>query len=283
MFFTKLKNFIVQCLLLPISLLINVCVIAPFAYLIPLIIAEDYAGIPFGLIGTAIMIPIAIGLSKLLVRIKGNQTDENWVSLGVFRDEVTTQFTYDGEVLAESTYTSGPYVAPVHNHALTGWGFFAIITSVIAFPLRLIAVIIAFTGLFISEIYTSHRPLPDDPRIGTVNKILHSLFDFVILPSKTERGDSSPFAFIFLGVDILVTAITFFINMLTSSSAGDPGIWTMFLSFIILLPAVILIIKNIISLYRNYDMKRGIINSVKLLCITLIPTFIAVILLIFVN
>lgn len=282
MFFTKLKNFIVQCLLLPISFLINMCSVGPIVLVISLLTeGEKLANLSMTIISVVVMLPLALGLSKLLVRIKGKQTDDYATSLVWRQDEVTTQFTYDGEVIAESKYTTPEYLSRETSHWLTGWGIFAVITSVIAFPLRLIAVIVAFVGLFVSEIYTTHRPLPDDSGIGTGNRILHTLFDFIILPSHAERGESSPLAFAFMGGDIILCVLTFFINMLVSSDAGDSGIWTLLLAFVMLIPVLILLIRDTVKLYRNYDLRTGIINSVKLLCISLIPTLIAVILMIF--
>ena len=183
LFFKKLWHLIIQCILLPISLFINMGALTPIVIIISFVNEDPMASPSMLLLTLVTIVPLSIALSKLLVRIKGKPTDENWVSLGVFQDRITTTLEYDGEEIAKSEYTTGPYIGPQHHHALTGWGFFAVITSVIAFPLRLIAVFAAFIGLFVRRMYTTHRPLPNDTRIGIGNRILHTLFDFVILPS----------------------------------------------------------------------------------------------------
>ena len=174
---------------LPFSLIINACAIGPFFMFEEI---HKTNGMPVGniILFTIILWAIAFGLSKLRQRIKGHQTDDYY---DVVYDEVTSYYygdTFIGESHRDVLRT---------EHSNTFWGWVGIFLSFIAFPLQLVALLASFLGMFIPFIYSTTKQLPEDRSFSFGNVLLHTLFEFVIIPvSFRRRGRASAKGLIYM-------------------------------------------------------------------------------------
>ncbi len=170
----RVLSFLAQTFIwLPLAFIINACAIAPF-----MMITGEMGEPTNILIFLPIMWGIAFALSKFRQWLKGRETDEYY---DVAYDEVT--------YTAESSYYSDTiHVKEDHRYytqtesSNTFWGWVGILLSFVAFPLQLVAWIMSFAGMFFPFIYTTARALPEDRSFSFINVILHTLFDFVIIP-----------------------------------------------------------------------------------------------------
>lgn len=178
--FKRFMQFLFEAgILLPLSTFINVFALGPLFVFFS-------EGEDVGTMNMILMIPLmwvlAFFFSKLKIRLKGKTTDQyydvNYLTvnpeLTEYDDYIELKATVDATTRTESSNT--------------GWGFLGIILSFVALPLQLIATVMAYMALFFPVIYSTAKPLPKNRRFSTGNKILHILFDFVIIPSPSRAG-----------------------------------------------------------------------------------------------
>ena len=186
----------------PLSLLINVCAIGP-VIMLPSSLTDANADIPFttAIFCFPIMWALAFALSKFRQKIKGRTTDEYY---DVTYDEVT------------EWYYGDKYITETHEEVVktessnTFWGWVGILLSFVAFPLQLVALTAAFLSFFFPVIYSTTKKLPEDRYFSVGNRILHTLFDFVIIPcdfKKQNKASVKGFLWVLFFISIPVADI----------------------------------------------------------------------------
>ncbi len=167
-------------ILLPISLVINFGAIMPIAFIGYMLNTDGveftnvlFFGLPLSFV---VGWGVAFFLNKLRLRIKGKTTDEYYE---VEYQRVTSR-------VVDRYYGYG-IETRVHNgtrieSSNTGWGIIGIILCFVAFPLQLVASLASFIALFVPVIYSTSRRLPNGLYFSAGNRMLHILFDFVIIP-----------------------------------------------------------------------------------------------------
>lgn len=275
----KIFNFFMQLIFLPISLVINFLVIMPI-YGIHMLVNDGLDLFAFLFI-SAICLPLGIFFAKLFSKIKGRKTDDYWSETNLVQDVTTTKYYYGDEYIGETTSRSNPYYKTEYKSELTGWGWVAILTSFIAFPLRLIAFLVSIIALFVKSIYSTCWSLPRNRYYNTGNVILHTLFDFVIIPSPVDKTFRNVKGLIFIPIYIVLFVVLSFLNLLVASELQVTieafDIISILTSFLFVLINLILVIKFSSSTYNNYSLKNGILNGVKLTVLSLIPTYLRLI------
>ena len=243
---------------LPFSAIINTCAIAPFLFLSEL---NKENGMPLGnvIIFTLLFWAIAFGLSKLRQRIKGRETDEYY---DVVYDEVTSYY-YDDVKIAE--VHRDVYKTESKN---TFWGWVGIILSFIALPLQIIALIASFLGMFVPVIYSTTKKLPEDRDFSFGNILLHSLFEFVIIPvSYKRKGTPNAKGLLFLLFYILTPIIIIALGFLGALIIKDAflidynlvfvSIISIVILFFVILSIIVCIVKYSILIIYDYDVDEG--------------------------
>ncbi len=259
----RIWNFIVQLLLTPISFIINLLAAMPLIALltgsVEKVLNENISSI--------ILFPTLIAIfglgfvfNRLLFKIKGKKTDEMY--LGEESIDILTDITY-----TESTntitkyYTTLTYPAYKSRHTAMGW--LATFLAFVAFPMRLVSLIMAFLAMFIPFIYVTHKNLsPDMPlRKGAV--FTHTLFDFVILPVKKTETKKSPVCIVFIVANIATFVI---LNILAISFLQFDLHYTLMLvaSLFLMLCDIVMLVKYCIVIVHDYNLKKAIINLIKL-------------------
>lgn len=179
----RVLSFLAQTFIwVPLALVINACAVAPIMML------TGEMGEPTNIfIFLPIMWAIAFALSKFRQWLKGRETDEYY---DVAYDEVT----YTAEATSYDTIRVNAdhrYYTQTES-SNTFWGWVGIILSFVALPLQIVAWIMSFAGMFFPFIYTTARALPEDRSFSFINVVLHTLFDFVIIPMAfAKRGKPS--------------------------------------------------------------------------------------------
>lgn len=179
----RVLSFLAQTFIwVPLALVINGCAVAPIMML------TGEMGEPTNIfIFLPIMWAIAFALSKFRQWLKGRETDEYY---DVAYDEVT----YTAEATSYDTIRVNAdhrYYTQTES-SNTFWGWVGIILSFVALPLQIVAWIMSFAGMFFPFIYTTARALPEDRSFSFINVVLHTLFDFVIIPMAfAKRGKPS--------------------------------------------------------------------------------------------
>ena len=277
MFFKKLGNLIMQLIFLPFSLLINVLIIMPIWAFTTMTDADQWLT---NIIVSGISIYLALFLAKKFTQFKGKQTDEYW-SRDVWKQDVTTtKYYFDGYEIAETKEYGEEYLDTEYGSSLTAWGWFTVFTAFIAFPLRIIAVIMAIIALFVDSIYSTCWVI--DSHSSLANKILHSFFDFIILP-KFNRENPSSKAVAFLPIYIVVLIVANLINLsLISGANSDWQGFFLLLEFVFgILIGIVLLVKYTIVLSGNYSKENGIKNAITMTTIILIPSYIGIVYMLF--
>lgn len=271
----KIRNLVVQLILTALALVINILAILPvFAILSGAIwkmLEENYSLIiilpmMFGIFGLSFV------LNRLLFRLKGKKTDETY--LAWFQTDVITDIDYNEySNTLKVTYT--PITYPGYTSRRTALGWLATFLAFIAFPLRLISLIMAFVALFTNRIFVTHSKLNDNMPIGKSAVFTHTLFDFVILPAVADtKGVKDKKSIIYV---VLYVVLFFILNILAITfigsikSARDWAILVTLLGGVILLISdLILVIKHSVLICKDYDKKRGLINLLKIVALPLI-------------
>ena len=278
MFLRKFWNFIVQFLFLPISLLINMLVLMPIAIFLPGGLVEGALGTSAGntniILGSILCFALGIFLCKLFAKLKGRKTDESWVSTAWYVREKTTKIYYGDEQIGEFTETSEPFEESVTHKSLTGWGWFAVITSFIAFPLRVIAFLASFVALFFDRVYSTYKSIQTEEYYNNGNLILHALFDFVIVPVSIPKR-TNPKGLLFLLLYIVEFAVVNVGTVLVLGTLPDKSTLVTVVGFLSIalfaIVGILLIIKYTVFVCKNYSRQTGFLMALKYLFITLIP------------
>ncbi|MBQ3042700.1 MAG: hypothetical protein IJD47_05840 [Clostridia bacterium] len=282
MFLRKFWHFIVQGLFLPISLALNFLVISPIFF-----ISWGFTdGVPnnslfISIIGSAICLPLGVFLSMLFAKLKGRKTDYQWEEVVWYVEEKTTEFYLGDEKIGEVTTTSDPKSGIVTRRALTGWGWFSAVTSLISFPLRVIAFLASFVALFIDSVYSTYMSIQEEDYCNDGNVVLHALFDFVVVPVHIS-GQTNLKGLAFVPLYILELVVvnlgTFFIlsEVATNNFPDALLLLNFFIMALFVIAGIVLIIKNTIIVCKNFSVKNGFRIALKYLLVILIPTIIAV-------
>ena len=277
LFAIKVKNFIMQLIFTPISFFINALAIAPIVFLLG---GEDMLG-SAAAPNMLFVIPISLALAflgnELFIRLKGRRTGE-YINVAYLNASVdVTEHTDYYEV------TITPYVENKRERKLTLWGFLARILCFVAFPLRLVALLMSYIALFCPQVFVSHKKLNPDMGFGVGNKILHTLFDFVIIPIHGERtGRRSAkgiiWIFIYLFCGIVINAL---VALLVASNLMLPTAFEVPLFFIMafcFVTSLIVAIKHSILISFNYSRKNAVKVLLKILAFPLAVGVLALIL-----
>lgn len=265
----KIKNFIVQLILTPVSLIINLIAIAPIYALI----SGDFGGIdPINYIfAIPILYAISFGLQRLLFRIKGKHIDDTYEVFykGLRVKDVDT--TYYGVTLNIEEYTYSQY--ETHLNAL---GWIATILSFIAFPLRLISLLISFIALFVPPLYSTFKKVGNGAPLGKFAAFTHTFFDFVVVPVKRYReGKVSPKGLIYIVVYI-ASAIILNVCLLTVYSQipnhipESINLIFVFVAAFFILTDLIMLVKYCIVICIDYSKKIAVKRLIKLISLPII-------------
>lgn len=274
MFFKKLGNFFMQLFLLPFSCLLNLLVVAPVVFTFQMV--DERMDIGPVILSYVVCFPLGFLLAKLITKIKGKKT-EDVVEYTEWVRDVTTTHHYSGDRYTGYTqYISDPYEAYYRETSMNGWGWFSIITSFIAFPLRLIALIMSMVALFVKSIYSTCWTI--DKHSGTGNVILHALFDFIIVPIGYAPNPSAKGLLFFPLYLVLFVGINL-VNMIFASQSFlitfDEAFEIIFVlvTFIFVLITFITMIKFTVATCRDWSVKNGFKNGMLYVLGGLIPTF----------
>ena len=196
----------------PLSLLINVCAAGPIYYLYVAINGGDGMPLENLIFIWPMFWAVAFGLNKFRQAIKGRKTDDYYTA---YYDEVTSYYLgdrYIGETHRDVSRT---------EHSNTFWGMVGIVLSFIAFPLQLVALTASFLSLFFPVIYCTTRRLPIDRDFSLGNIILHTLFEFVIIPVSIEkRSRASAKGFLWIPFFISIPLVDLLVFGTVASAIG---------------------------------------------------------------
>lgn len=240
----------------PIAFFTNVCAVGPI-YLIIQAFNGDDSFEPLNLIFIApIMFAIAFALSKFRQVIKGRKTDEYY---DAYYDEVTTYYLGD-EKIGES---HRDVVRTEHSN--TFWGNVGIVLSFVAFPLQLVALTASFLSLFFPVIYSTSRKLPENRHFSFGNVILHTLFDFVIIPCHVQKKNlASTKGFLWLPFYISIPIVDLLVFALIGSALGSLfeiqaiGIISLLAFFVTLISIIVMIIKYTALIVYSCSKQEGL-------------------------
>lgn len=259
LFRLKVKNFVIQILLTPISAIINILVLSP----ILIWIGGD--NIPLGNAIWMIFITVAAGFAanEFFIRLKGKETSED-IEVTYYGEDVDVKERFNTFYV-----TITPYVETVKEKRLTFWGLLARIFCFVALPLRLVALVMSYVALFFPRIFVTHKEL--NPNYGVGNRLLHTLFDFVILPANGERfGRISAKGIIWIFVYLLSWVISNFLSvwLISSVLAKVTYILTIvefFVACFCILSSIILTLKYVMTISFHYSGKYAFICLLKIL------------------
>lgn len=284
MFAKKMKNFLVQLILTPISFLINLLVLTPVVGLF----TGGFNDMFLSNAGSILLIPTMIAIfglgfvfNRLLFRVKGKKTDETYLTM--YTTDVITDLDYNqSKNTLTAYYTTITY--PGYATKRTALGWLATFLAFIAFPMRLISLAMAYASLFCSRIFVTHRGLSKEVPISRLTLITHTLFDFVILPAnrKSDRTSSIKgiiFVIAYIAAFILLNGAA--ILMCAKAIQNLPNLFIIilfFLFFFILLSDIILLIKYCILICYDYSVKNAIIFFVKLIAFPIVLLGISIVL-----
>lgn len=125
-------------------------------------------------LGAGFMWGVTFGVNKLKFYLKGRETDDEYiveyekVTYTLYRKTNYYEIQENRERFTRSEFE------------LSGWGLLAFLSSFIALPLQLIALLMSYLSLIFPFIYSSAKYIPG--RLSLFNQITHSLFDFVLIP-----------------------------------------------------------------------------------------------------
>ena len=277
LFAIKVKNFILQLIFTPISLLINALAISPFVYFFG---GEKMLGSAAGpnmIFIVPITLALAFGANEIFIRLKGKKTGE-YIDVAYLNASVdVTEYSDRYEV------TVTPYIENKRERKLTIWGLIARILCFVAFPLRLVALLMSYVALFCPNVFVSHRRLNPDMNFNIGNKILHTLFDFVIIPIRGERtGRRSAKGIIWIFVYLIGAVVSnALVILLTVTNLMLPTAFEVPLFLIMAFCAVtsiIVALKHAILISFNYSLKHALIILFKILAFPLVVGVLALIL-----
>ena len=246
----------------PIALLTNICAIGPIVFIFQAF-NGDSSFEPLNLIFVVpIMFAIAFFLGKLRQSIKGRQTDEYY---DAYYDEITSYYL-DGKKIGE---THRDIVKTEHTN--TFWGKVGIVLSFIAFPLQLVALTASFLSFFFPVIYSTTKKLPANRHFSFGNVLLHTLFDFVIIPCHvTKKGRASQKGFLWLPFYISIPVVDLFVFATIGSAIGTLfdipaiGVISLLAFFITLISIVIMIIKYTALIVYSCSKEEGLTYGAKI-------------------
>ncbi len=270
----RIKNFIVQNLMLPISFFINIFAFAPLGFFL----ADEKMPAGNYLLYIPIFLVIGFGVNKLFMKIKGKQTEYSYLQEVIWVRTTVTEYYDHYEI--ESTATPDTEI----RTANTGYGILAILLSFIAFPMRLIALIASWVALFVPVIFSTYKQLPNYECISTGNRILHTLFDFVIIPlPKHEKATWNILGFIFIPIYLILGLIAGVLALFCCAYCINS--FPQFI-IIILLPIIFfciaseifMIIKHCIIAGLNFSVGKSIVNLLKILAFPLVLILITLLL-----
>ena len=287
MFARRILAFLFETfILLPISLVINVCAILPFMAIHSLFQSDGpeftnilFFGIPLSFVAGW---GIAFFLNKLRLRLKGKTTDDYYE---VEYQRVTSR-------VVERYYGYG-IETHVHNGRRiesenTGWGIIGILLCFIAFPLQLVASLASCLALVIPVIYSTSRRLPDGIHFSVGNQILHILFDFVIITFLGERltpkfdQKSVLWAVCYIATPIAALSLASLVaDLINVASIGAIAAISMIAMLFLMFITVALLIKYLILTFCFYDGVRAKVYAVKLALSSLAPAVFIVLALVF--
>ena len=236
----RIFAFLVQLILwVPLSAIINLCAIGPILALFG-VFGNDSP--PF--ITVIFLLPMmwaaVFFLNKLRFKLKGKETDDYY---NVVYDNINVDVKDLGDyykVTETHSYSTGV------ESSNTFWGWMGIILSFVALPLQLVALFMSFLALFFPVIYSTSRKLPGDTYFSVGNIILHSLFDFVIVPCYVEKknpANPKGFLWILLFISVPIADILAFgLPALLIRNLLSYTIPTDFFSFIFLLGFVFVLL-----------------------------------------
>ncbi len=219
---------------------------------------------------------IAFGVNKFRMWLKGRQMEEFYeVDYHDVSYDVEESFWIKDYYTITETHTYGTCTTSEN----TGWAWLSIFTSFIALPCSLIAVLMSFFALFMPAVYVTPWRI-DDGEVGRVNLVLHSLFDFVIIPVHMRRtGRPSALGALFLPIFLLLPIVAF----IGAETVGDilpllleipewvPVVGILVAMFL-LLALVVIIIEKSILLIIDFS-KQRIIRTVILMVILNVVLF----------
>ena len=267
LFKIKVKNFLVQLLCTPISFLINALALAPLVYLF----GGESVGEPLNLI---FILPICWALAfvgnEFFLRLKGKKTEE-YIDITYIRREVEISEGVNTIYVDITDYEEEGV-----ERELTFWGILARILCFVAFPLRLVSLIMAYAALFCPIVFVSHKRINPNMNYGVGNKLLHTLFDFVILPIHGERsGRKSPKGLIWILVYAVswVVAHVLLLMLISTTLRYINGVIEIPLFFIVcfcMLSSLILTIKYCVTISFDYSRKIATMRLLKTLAFPLV-------------
>lgn len=262
----KIWNFIVQLLLTPISLLSNILAVAPIMMFAQGGL-EGIMEIFSANISMIIMLPIMIFIfclgfviNRALFKLKGKKTDEDYI--GTDTADILTDLDYDeNENTLTTYYTTVTY--PAYKNRLSAMGWLATFLTFIAFPLRIISLLMAFLAIFIPYIYVTHRQLNPNMPVCKGAIFTHCIFDFVILPMKKSVTNKSPMCILFIFIYIIATAVYMFITAIFFELFSIPDLFLLAILFL-LLCELVLLIKYCVVIVHDYNLKKALLCLLKL-------------------
>ena len=263
-FAIKVKNFIVQLLFTPISFLINALVLTPVYFIVQRMWELDNS-INYT-ISVIVSVMIAFGLNELFLRLKGKRTCEY---IELIYEKVEAKIVKETETTIYVEVT--PYYERKTEKRTTLEGLLARLLCVVSFPLRLVALLMSYVALFVPSIFVTHRRLNPDMEFNLGNEILHTLFDFVIIPIRGSReGRKSAKGIIWIFVYIVswavsqVLAVSLYTVLANNISDGMSAVLVLFGIFCIL-TSFLLVIKYTVTICFNYSLKGAIVRLIKIL------------------
>lgn len=169
---------------LPISAIINFLAISPILMVFSYLTEgpgshTDTSGI-IGIVFSIAFMVAAFRMNKWRYNRKGKETDVFFKrEYEEIMYETTAEYNKWTDEIELTTRETGRNRFTRRESESTSWGIIAALTSFIALPCQIIALIFSFLGIFLKFIYTSTKTIPYD--LGAFNKMTHILFDFVII------------------------------------------------------------------------------------------------------
>lgn len=269
----KIKNFINQLFLTPVSFIINVLAIGPIVLFFSGFVAD------IGLISLfviIIMYAIAFAFNKALFRAKGKKVDEGFyvTYLGVDVDIEIDYEKRDWKIKSAKPYTYDKY-----ETSLTMLGWIASILCFIAFPLRLIALLMSYIALFVPQIYSTPQKLSEETEgvLSVFSEFTHTFFDFIIVPIKKHTDKERNIkGLIFVPIYIVSFLVTHILLLFVYTMLNwyrTPDFIEIFLILSIVfsvISSLILVIKYCLSICFDYSKNNAIKCLIKIVALPII-------------
>lgn len=260
-----------QLIFTPISFFINFAVVAP---ILGLLFPEqfgvgnmDFFALIFGMV---ILFVIGIAVNELFIRLKGKKTAEYYEVkyLGTDVDVTDRGSYYEIEVT--------PYIRDGVEKKITIWGILARILAFLAFPLRLISLLMSYVALFCPAVYSNYGELDPKMPVRFGAQVTHFLFDFVIVAVEYAGGRNRSakgliWTVVYIAVGVLAAAGSLIVGMLVA--AEGPGFLTvplLLVSAFSTVTTVILMIKYAIIISFDYTVRHALRLLLKMIALPFI-------------